>query len=422
MTEAPPIRGTGAQRYHGPHASAQLRSSPIELSSSVSDSAPVSDVSNHDAGRGVIDVVGLKKVYDAKRFRRSDRIEALRGVTLSVGRGEVFGLLGPNGAGKTTLIKTLLGIIHPSGGEASVLGQPAGSQAARRRIGYLPESLRIDRHHTATSALFYYGRLSGLSDPEIRSRGDELLELVGLKGRHRESVRRFSKGMYQRLGLAQALLHDPDLLILDEPTDGLDPVGRNEVRRVLDRLRTLGKTIFLNSHILQEVEIICDRVAILVKGQVRASGAIDEVVHQIEKGSGTATGNVDLKLRVQTGDASGLDAVDRLRRMAAGTLQNVNTAETTSSNGFRSFDLVGKAVDQGAVDRLVDRLRAEDFSILSLGSQRPTLEQSFMRLVHEAETASGGDTSKHPSSHDGVSRQPMDPAASEPIHAPEGHA
>ena len=385
----------------------------------MTDSAPASRVHDSDAGRGVIDVVDLRKVYDAKRFRRSARIEALRGVTLSVGRGEVFGLLGPNGAGKTTLIKTLLGIIHPSGGAARVLGQPAGSQAARRRIGYLPESLRIDRHHTATSALSYYGRLSGLGDSEIRSRSDELLELVGLRGRHRESVRRFSKGMYQRLGLAQALLHDPDLLILDEPTDGLDPVGRNEVRRVLDRLRALGKTIFLNSHILQEVEIICDRVAILVKGQVRASGAIDEVVHHIEQGSGRDCGQIDLKLRVQIRDARPTAPLETLHRLVAEHLRDGDASEAAAGNEQSIFDLVGKASDQSAVDGLVDRLREENMSIVSLGSQRPTLEQSFMRLVHEAEAPAEEEV------FDGITADgnreliPSAPDNSEPNSAPE---
>ena len=185
----------------------------------------------------IVEVRELRKVYNGWSWGGRRRIEALRGVTLHADAGEVFGLLGPNGAGKTTLIKILLGVVKPTAGKATLFTQAAGSSRARMRVGYLPESLRVDRHHTARSALRYYGRLSRMSSAQIARRSDELLELVGLRGRDRESVRQFSKGMYQRLGLAQALLHDPDLLVLDEPTDGLDPVGRSEVRRVIEQLR-----------------------------------------------------------------------------------------------------------------------------------------------------------------------------------------
>ena len=192
----------------------------------------------------IVDVRELQKTYGGWGFGSKRQVQALRGISLQARPGEVFGLLGPNGAGKTTLIKTLLGVIKPSSGTASLFGIPVGSALARARVGYLPESLRVDKHHTARSALRYYGRLSRMDSTSIQSRSDELLELVGLDGRDNESVRRFSKGMYQRLGLAQALMHDPDLLLLDEPTDGLDPVGRNDVRLVIQRLRDLGKTIF----------------------------------------------------------------------------------------------------------------------------------------------------------------------------------
>ena len=229
------------------------------------------------AAAAIVDVEDLAKVYRSWSVTGRRRIEALAGVSLRAHAGEVFGLLGPNGAGKTTLIKSLLGVIRPSAGHASLFGRPAGSSAARQRVGYLPESLRIDPHHTARTALRFYGRLSRMSESEIRPRIDELLELVGLRDRDRESVRRFSKGMCQRLGLAQALMHDPDLLILDEPTDGLDPVGRNDVRKIIERLRDSGKTIFLNSHILQEVELVCTRVAIMSAGRLRGIGTVDEL-------------------------------------------------------------------------------------------------------------------------------------------------
>ena len=221
----------------------------------------------------------LSKVYtEGLVFRRKHK--ALREVNLEVKSGEVFGLLGPNGAGKTTLIKILLGILHPNQGKASVLDMEAGSKAARRRIGYLPENLIFPRHHTGRSALYFYGRLSELSDSQIAAKEHELFELVDLTGRQHEPVRRYSKGMRQRLGLAQALLHDPDLLILDEPTDGLDPMGRSQIRDLLSRLKERGKTVFLNSHILQEVELICDRVAVMALGELRGMGTIEHLIQQ----------------------------------------------------------------------------------------------------------------------------------------------
>ncbi|MFP6769847.1 MAG: ABC transporter ATP-binding protein, partial [Planctomycetaceae bacterium] len=215
----------------------------------------------------VIRVNDLGKVYRDGWLRRR-RIEALRDVSLEVGRGEIFGLLGPNGAGKTTLIKVLLGIVRKTAGEATLLGHPAGQRAGRKQVGYLPEGHRIPRHLTGNSALEFYGSLSGLAVSETRQRRQQLLETVGLSDWGRTSVTKYSKGMLQRLGLAQAMLHEPNLLILDEPTDGVDPVGRSEIRDVLNLLKSQGKTIFLNSHLLQEVELVCDRVAVLHKGEV----------------------------------------------------------------------------------------------------------------------------------------------------------
>src|SRR5262245_63639945 len=184
----------------------------------------------------VIDVQALRKTY-RDGFLGSRRIEALRGVSFRVERGTIFGLLGPNGAGKTTLIKVLLGIVSKTGGAAALLGQPAGDRRGRRRVGYLPENHRIPRHHTGNTALEYYGSLSGMSGREIRRRRPELLEQVGLGRWGRTSVKNYSKGMLQRLGLAQCMLHEPELLILDEPTDGVEPVGLSEMRTVGQRLK-----------------------------------------------------------------------------------------------------------------------------------------------------------------------------------------
>jgi ABC-2 type transport system ATP-binding protein len=294
---------------------------------------------------------------------------------LQANAGEVFGLLGPNGAGKTTLIKILLGVVKPTSGAASLFGQSVGSTAARFRVGYLPESLRVDRHHSARSALRYYGRLSRMSARDISRRSDELLELVGLRGRDRESVRRFSKGMYQRLGLAQALMHDPDLLVLDEPTDGLDPVGRTEVRKVIERLRDAGKTIFLNSHILQEVEMICTRVAILDHGKICGTGSVEDLSH------GMAAEQVTFEVAV----ASTLSGDDDTLRAAFRSVDASDVQITPITLQGRTHRVTAKLVEQHEVDEVVDRLRAAGISIAGLRVERPTLEDTFMKLVGSAE-------------------------------------
>lgn len=316
-----------------------------------------------------IDVDHLSKTYrEGLLFPRVH--PALRDVSLQVRAGEVFGLLGPNGAGKTTLIKILLGILHPTRGSASVLRMPAGSKAARRKIGYLPENLVFPRHHTGRSAFYFYGRLSEMSDAEIAKREDELFDLVSLTGRQNEAVRRYSKGMRQRLGLAQAMLHDPDLLILDEPTDGLDPMGRSQIRDVLDRLKKRGKTVFLNSHILQEVELICDRVAIMALGELRGIGTIDELIFQ------HANDNLGyLKMEVIAKES-------QLREILNGewesTLSHMATHTDTHLDTTR-IDI--RSIDQAGVDRLVDQLREHKISILRMERARPSLEQVFMNIV-----------------------------------------
>ena len=312
----------------------------------------------------IVDVNQLRKTYRSFSLFGKRRVDAVRGVSLQAHAGEVFGLLGPNGAGKTTLIKMLLGIVKPSNGSAKLFGEPIGSPSASSRIGYLPEALRVDRHHTARSALRYYGRMSRMSAAQIESRSEELLELVGLKGRDRESVRRFSKGMYQRLGLAQALLHDPDLLVLDEPTDGLDPVGRNEVRKVIQRLSDAGKTIFLNSHILQEVEMVCTRVAILAQGEIKAIGRIGEL-----------TQGEDHRLLIEIA-GSGLPEIDWTRCLDA---DGVETVEQTVLNSATRYTVAVN--DQPGIDRVVDHLRGASFSISRLEVRRESLEETFMRLV-----------------------------------------
>lgn len=308
-----------------------------------------------------IEVLKLHKTYrDGLILRRS--FEALRGVSLQVDRKEIFGLLGPNGAGKTTLVKLLLGIVRKTKGEARMLGRPAGDRAARREIGYLPENLRIPRHHNANSALDLYGQLSGLSAGEIKKRRGELLDLVDLADRARDSVKKYSKGMLQRLGLAIALLHDPKLIFMDEPTDGLDPAGRAKVRQILLRLKEQGKTIFLNSHLLQEVEMVCDRVAILDRGVLRGIGTVEQLV------VGTPEG---VKIEMQ---------VIGPRPMIDDALSGFN-ASSIKSSGSDLHALQVQLADQEGVDQLVDGLRSRRVSIVSLQHHRISLEEAFLEVL-----------------------------------------
>jgi ABC-2 type transport system ATP-binding protein len=216
-------------------------------------------------------------VVDVHRLtKRYGRIEALRDLTLRVGKGEIFGFLGPNGAGKTTSVKMLVGLARPTTGTGNVLGYPLGDRRARLRLGYLPELFRYPEWLTAREVMRYHARLAHVHRPENEIA--EALERVGLQPRADDRVGTFSKGMQQRLGLAVALLGEPELIVLDEPTSALDPSGRLEVREILRGLRHAGTSVFLNSHLLTEVEQVCDRVAIVTRGRVVANGTIGEIL------------------------------------------------------------------------------------------------------------------------------------------------
>jgi ABC-2 type transport system ATP-binding protein len=342
------------------------------------------------AGDPIVDVRDLAKVYRSWSLSGRRRVDALGGVSLQAAAGEVFGLLGPNGAGKTTLIKILLGVVKPTRGNASLFGQPVGSATARLRVGYLPESLSIDPHHTARSALRYYGRLSRMSGGLIDRRSDELLDLVGLGQRDKESVRRFSKGMRQRLGLAQALMHDPDLLVLDEPTDGLDPVGRSEVRKVIERLRDVGKTIFLNSHILQEVELICSRVAVLSHGKIRGAGRLEELAGDGHVNRVVIETHIDNSVDPDTDRSRVAECFDslldgELPSLATGGAESKGWNLEIDAAGTGKFRVGVDAPGQPAIDLIVDNLRRAGISICRLEVKRPTLEDTFIRLVGQSD-------------------------------------
>jgi ABC-2 type transport system ATP-binding protein len=219
----------------------------------------------------IVQAVKLQKVYGNGKV-------ALRSLSLEVQPGEVFGFLGPNGAGKTTAVKIFMGFVAPTFGLAQVFGLPPGSPAAKARLGFLPEHFRFYEWLTGRELLNFYGRLAGLDAGRRKKRIQETIQLVGLEEAVDFKVRGYSKGMQQRIGLAQALLHEPELVFLDEPTSALDPLGRREVRDVIRRLKSEGVTVFLNSHLLSEVELVCDNVAIVDHGAVVRSGPLSELL------------------------------------------------------------------------------------------------------------------------------------------------
>src|SRR5580698_10714828 len=219
----------------------------------------------------------LTKDY-AVGFWRKRPYRALDRLTLEVEPGEVFGFLGPNGAGKTTTLKLLMQLVFPSSGHAEILGRPLGDLSMKRRIGYLPENPYFYDHLTAEELLVYFAALFGYRGTGRRARVSRLLDEVGLGAERRLQLRKFSKGMLQRVGIAQALINDPDLVIFDEPMSGLDPLGRRDVRSLILRLRDRGCTVFFSSHVLSDAEALCSRVAILAKGRLVATGRLNEML------------------------------------------------------------------------------------------------------------------------------------------------
>jgi ABC-2 type transport system ATP-binding protein len=290
-----------------------------------------------------IEVVGLEKDFGPVR--------ALGGVSLRVEPGEIYGLLGRNGAGKTTLVKILLSLVRKGSGEARLLGVEGSLPAARRRVGYLPEEPRFPDHHTGRSALEFYGALSELPRSERRRRIPEVLREVGLEEAASRKVRTYSKGMKQRLGLAQAILHDPEVLFLDEPTDGVDLVGRIQIRDLLLRLKSRGRTILLSSHLLSEVERLCDRVGILEAGRLVREGTIEAL---------TRTENLFI-LRVE----GSLDGVwEEVLRSAPGARRTPEGLEVAFP-------------DPRALDALIDLLRARGLGVRGVAEKKLSLEDVF---------------------------------------------
>ncbi len=226
----------------------------------------------------VIQTRNLTKIY--RDFWGRKKVRALNSLSLEIKAGEVFGLLGPNGSGKTTTMKLLLGLLFPTEGEIEILGKPADDVEKNERIGYLPEESYLYRFLNADETLDFYGRLFNMSAKERRERADALIELVELKGARRRQLKEYSKGMTRRIGLAQALINNPDLVLLDEPTSGLDPIGTRKMKDLILKLRDEGKTVVMCSHLLADVQDVCDRIAILYEGELKVMGKVDELLQE----------------------------------------------------------------------------------------------------------------------------------------------
>ncbi|MCA9005126.1 MAG: ABC transporter ATP-binding protein [Planctomycetaceae bacterium] len=229
----------------------------------------------------VIQISNLTKIY--RDFWGRKKVRALNSLSLEVKKGEIFGLLGPNGSGKTTTLKLLLGLLFPSEGEIKVLGQPASNVEKNERIGYLPEESYLYRFLNAEETLDFYGRLFKMSPQERRERSAELIEKVGLGHAKRRQLKEYSKGMTRRIGLAQALINNPDLVMLDEPTSGLDPLGTDDMKRMIVELKEQGKTVLMCSHLLADVQDVCDRIAILYGGELKVMGRVDDLLKEQEE-------------------------------------------------------------------------------------------------------------------------------------------
>jgi ABC-2 type transport system ATP-binding protein len=295
----------------------------------------------------VIETEQLQKIYGKN--------VAVRGLDLQVARGEIFGFLGPNGAGKTTAIKMLLGLVQPTSGHASLLGEPIGNPDPRRKVGFLPEHFRFQEWLTASEFLSLHGQLCGLDRDTLVRLSGIMLERVGLSEHRDHQLSTFSKGMLQRIGLAQALINQPRLVFLDEPTSGLDPVGRMLVRDLINELRADGTAVFLNSHFLSEVEITCDRVAFIKHGEVIRKGNLQELI------GGETT------LSIQIGEAE-LDALKSLEQFGSSLHINQNKITMTIENG-------------AVIPQITRCLTSKNIDIYAITPRQHTLEERFIEIL-----------------------------------------
>ena len=307
-----------------------------------------------------IEIFGLEKTYMVGFWRKRPKI-ALRPLHLTVEDGEIFGFLGPNGAGKTTTLKMLMGLVFPTGGTARILGKEWTDPEVRARIGFLPEQPYFYDYLTAHELLDYYGQLSGVEAKDRRNRIEEVLQRVGLTDIKGIQLRKFSKGMLQRAGIAQAILHNPKLVFLDEPMSGLDPLGRREVRDLMLQLQSEGKTVFFSTHILSDAEALCDRVAIIHKGELRGVGAVEELTKSVQ-------GQVEVMWQGTQVPAS---------MKALGGEFHV-TGET-----------VRAVIPENQQDAAIDALRRERLRLVSITPLRTSLETYFVEKLQHSETTAG---------------------------------
>jgi ABC-2 type transport system ATP-binding protein len=309
----------------------------------------------------LLEVAGLKKIYSSTFG--GQRIVALDGIDFTVRAGELFGLLGPNGAGKTTTVKILLGLTRATEGRALVSGLPVSNPESRRRVGYLPEGHRIPGYLTARQALSIFGRMSNMDRATIKRRSIELLEKVRLTPWADIRVKKFSKGMTQRLGLAAALIHSPNVLLLDEPTDGVDPVGRREIRDLLQEEARNGTAVLLNSHMLSEIELTCDRVAMLRNGKVAIEGSIEELTRKSAKYKMVATPIDDALVSLFRESGAGVERVNGHVLLSVTDLEHLNA--------------------------LVDTARGRGAILSELSPLRTTLEDVFVDLIRATDVQVG---------------------------------
>jgi len=307
-----------------------------------------------------IEILGLEKTYRvgfwAKRLKR-----ALHPLHLSVEEGEIFGFLGPNGAGKTTTLKLLMGLVFPSAGSARILGRDWTDPEVKAQIGFLPEQPYFYDHLTAHELLNYYAQLSGVPAKERSRRVESTLQRVALANVQGVQLRKFSKGMLQRVGIAQAILHEPKVVFFDEPMSGLDPIGRREVRDLMEQLKHEGKTVFFSTHILSDAEALCDRVAIIHQGELRGIGAVEDLTSSVQ-------GKVEIVWQGTQVPAS---------------------MKALGADCHVTGDTVRAVIDERQQDAAIDALRRERLRLIALTPMRTSLEAYFVERLQRAETTAG---------------------------------
>ncbi len=307
-----------------------------------------------------IEILGLAKSYKVGFWRKQEKV-ALRPLQLTIEEGEVFGFLGPNGAGKTTTLKLLMGLVFPSTGTARILGMEIDDARVKMQIGFLPEQPYFYDYLTAQELLEYYGQLSGIPASERSQRVQRMLARVGLQDSAKVQLRKFSKGMLQRVGLAQAILHDPKLVFLDEPMSGLDPMGRREVRDLIQQLRSEEKTVFFSTHVLSDAEALCDRVAVLHHGELRGVGAVEDLTSEVR-------GKVELIFYAHSVPVA-LTALG---------------AETHVSG-----DMVNALLPEERQEAALEILRREHLKLLSLNPVRSSLEEYYIQKLQSSPIQKG---------------------------------